>query len=204
MGKLAIRSSLSRAARISLGIAISITILSALFWVLGPVRQPGELGWNRLWIAGVGLILACGVIFGLAMSLVWIVYDRKPLLRVAIDGAALFASGGLYVFVIAVGLQVDSQLYGAQLDIVPAICAEGFRDPASLEKYGYDKMPIGAWDYVAIWEDESKNAIWIDSCNSLSSCGVMCVRPGVALEQSTRNYPNIDFRLLREGLYTWD
>gem|GEM_PF-6110303 len=204
MGKTTILSNFSRTARASLGIAILVAVLSVLFWAFGPVRQPGELGWNRLWIAGVGLLLACGVIFGIAMSFVWIAYDRNPIRRVGTDVAVLFASGGILVSVIAVCLQIDSGLYSAQLDIVQAICAEGFRDPVSLEKYGYDKLPIGGWEYVAIWEDESQNAIWIDSCNSLSACGVVCIRPGFTLAQSTQSLPATHFRLLREGLYTWD
>ena len=194
---------LSHAAQASLLASLWVVVLSLAFWVFGPVKQPGILVWNRLWLAALGLSVVGVTVLGAAMGLVWILYDRKPLRRTGIDAAVFLVSGGILSILIAVGLQVDESLREAQLDIVEALCVEAFDDPDLLDKYGYDKLPVGGWDYVSVIEDESHNAIWIDNCNSLSSCGVVCIRPGVELADSSAKFDYREFKYLRDGLYSW-
>ena len=99
---------------------------------------------------------------------------------------------------------LNNRALSPQFDLVEEICRQGFEDPSTLEKYQVDDTVIGSWDYVFVWEDESHNAIWFDSCNSLSSCGVVCVREGIALKDSTEKYKYLEFKYIREGLYWWD
>lgn len=99
---------------------------------------------------------------------------------------------------------LNNRSLSPQFDLVQEICQKGFEDPSTLERYQVDDAVIGSWDYVFVWEDESHNAIWFDSCNSLSSCGVVCIREGIALEDSTKNYKYREFKYIRTGLYWWD
>jgi hypothetical protein len=91
-----------------------------------------------------------------------------------------------------------------QYDLVEEICRKAFEDPSTLEKYQAEGAVIGSWDSFSVWEDESQNAIWFDTCGSLSSCGVVCVRDGIALKDSTDAYKYHEFKYLRKGLYRWD
>lgn len=91
-----------------------------------------------------------------------------------------------------------------QYDLVQEICRKAFEDPSILEKYQAEEVVIGSWDSYYVWEDESHNAIWFDTCGSLSSCGVVCVRDGIALKDSTNAYKYHEFKYIRKGLYRWD
>jgi hypothetical protein len=91
-----------------------------------------------------------------------------------------------------------------QYDLVEEICKKAFEDPSTLEQYQAQNIGIGSWDSFSVWEDESHNAIWFDTCDSLSSCGVVCVRDGLPLEDSTDAYKYREFKFLRKGLYRWD
>lgn len=91
-----------------------------------------------------------------------------------------------------------------QYDLVGEICKTAFEDSSTLEKYQAEGVVIGSWDSFYVWEDESHNAIWFDTCGALSSCGVVCVRDGIALKDSTDAYKYREFKYLRKGLYRWD
>jgi hypothetical protein len=90
-----------------------------------------------------------------------------------------------------------------QYDLVQEICRKAFEDPSTLEKYQAEDVVIGSWDSFSVVEDETHNAIWFDTCNPLSSCGVICVREGIDLKDSTDAYEYYEFDYLREGLYRW-
>jgi hypothetical protein len=90
-----------------------------------------------------------------------------------------------------------------QYDLVHEICRKAFEDPATLEKYQAEGVVVGSWDSFLVWVDDSQNAIWFDTCDPLSSCGVVCVREGIALEDATDSYQYYEFEYLREGLYGW-
>jgi hypothetical protein len=90
-----------------------------------------------------------------------------------------------------------------QYDLVQEICRKAFEYPSTLEKYQAEDVVIGSWDSFSVLEDETHNAIWFDTCNPLSSCGVICVREGITLKDSTGAYEYYEYEYIREGLYRW-
>jgi hypothetical protein len=134
----------------------------------------------------------------------WLISKQKERVSL-VKNLSVFGFSILILFGTVNLLQrLSNRALSPQFDIVEEICRKGFEDPSTLEKYQVDDAVVGSWDYVFVWEDETHNAIWFDSCNSLSSCGVVCVRKGIALKDSSGNYKYREFKYIREGLYWWD
>jgi len=183
------------------GLLFTISALIAFLAELDATRWIGPL---RIWELCLRLPLGILLVFGIIYFGAWLTSKTREKKYLAIN-ASVFAFSVLLLFGTLNMLEwLDDRALDAQLDTVQAICEKRFEDPSTLNQYNVNGAIIGYWDYVLVWEDESLNSIWFDSCSSLNSCGVFCLREGASLEDLRLNYDGHDFQYIREGLYWWN
>lgn len=159
--------------------------------------------WNILIILCLlclsGLILLGAIYVGI--ELIWLrSYTRSVLASVF----AFVVLATVFVSIFFINQWLDNRIQKMQFDVVQAMCRKGFEDPSTLEQYNKHDAVLGQWNYISVWEDKSHNAIWVDSCDSLSSCGVVCIRDGRSLENGVTINGYYKFTFIQEGLYWWD
>jgi hypothetical protein len=178
--------------------------ISALIAFLAEHDATRWIGSLRIWELCLRLPLGIIVVSGIIYFGAWLTSRTREKKYMSIN-AFVFVFSLLILFGTLNMLQwLDDRALDAQLDTVQAICEKGFEDPSTLDQYNVTGAVVGYWDYVLVWEDESRKSIWFDSCSSLNSCGVFCLREGASLEDLHLNYDGHEFQYIREGLYGWN
>ncbi len=186
-------------------ISLLLTIISIVIGILAEINSIHWIGILNIWSLCLRIPLGIFIVMAIVNFGIWLASKRKP----KAYKLGLLA-GFAYSITLLIGVVIVLELLSdraqlAQIDIVEEICKNGFNDPATLRKFESGYVVVGNWEYVLIWEDENHNAIWFDNCDTLSACGVVCIRKGISLEDAIPNdYHNRKFQYIREGIYRWD
>jgi hypothetical protein len=184
-------------------ISLLLTIISIIIGILAEINSIDWIEVLNIWSLCLRLPLGIFIVLAIVYFGIWLASKRKPKSYKLINLAG-FAYSIILLFGVVIFLELLSdRAQSVQMDTIEEICKNGFNDPTTLKKYEGGYVVVGNWKYVLIWEEENHNAIWFDNCDTLSACGVVCIRKGISLEDAT-DYHNRKFQYIREGIYLWD
>jgi hypothetical protein len=204
MDELLKQKRIKRTSKIVFIISLILTIISIIIGILAELNTIGWVGRLNIWSLCLRLPIGLFIVLAIVYFGIWLAAKRKSKAS-KLGNLAGFA----YSIILLIGVVIALELLSdraqvVQMDAFEEICKNGFNDPATLRKYETGYVVVGNWEYVLVWEDENHNAIWFDTCDTLSACGIVCIRKGIPLEDATIYMgPNTKFQYIREGLYWW-
>ncbi len=182
-------------------------LLGIISLIIGALTEFVSLNWViplRFWSLCLYLSLGTILLITVVSIAKWLFFSKEKKSYIIINSFVFICSIALLFGMLNLLQWVDDRAYSAQHDIVEKVCREGFDDPSTLDQYRAGKVAIGYWESPLVWEDETHNAIWFDTCGSLSSCGTICIREGMELKDATNDYKYHKFKYIKENLYGWD
>jgi hypothetical protein len=186
---------------------VGSALLGIISLIIGGLTDFVSITWAiplRFWSLFLYLPLGTILLITVISIVKWLFFSQGKKDFIVINSFVFICSIALLFITLNFLQWIDDRAYSAQRNIVQKVCREGFNDPSTLEQYRAGKVAIGYWDSPLVWEDETHNAIWFDSCGSLSSCGTICIREGMELKDAINDYEYHKFKHIRDNLYGWD